>query len=283
MENYDTDDNAYGMNPYHSQAPFHPGFDTFETQSEATPAPEAGHALPQTQYNLDNPLDPTMAGVQPLGFGGTVNPNDLSLVPSTSATHGIGPSLGPSSPTVHTGPLVAASIASKRRTHVRRIVHERDALPPRKSRRNRDVYITCSEVMDHIKYVREILDHDRVTGEVRAWPFKTQKDLFKPFSRLEGRGVHGRIHKCLICGYYIKNATQMVQHVMDHFRHYPFQCNEPDCTFSSTRPADLNKHKREQHEERDISFTCSKCSRTIHHERNFRRHALLHCSAKLSR
>jgi hypothetical protein len=171
--------------------------------------------------------------MQPPLFVETVNPNDLTLSPASSTTQGIEPSLISSSPVIPTGAVVTESLAQKRQTISRRIQqqqleHHRDPTSQRRSAYRAGQYTPTVEVQNHIKMLREILKRDRATGEVRALPFKEQKKLFKPFMRLTGSTPRGRMHMCLICGYHIKNGTQMFQHVMDYFGHYPFQCDEPD-------------------------------------------------------
>ncbi|PVF98531.1 hypothetical protein CPB86DRAFT_357154 [Serendipita vermifera] len=222
----------YEMSQYYSEAPFYPGVDSFDVQSGAIPFPQVGHGLaqviyPQDEYDADNSFESVVVGMHSLAFAGTVDPRDLSLSPSTPATLGVDLSLTSSSPIVPTGALGPESIGHKRQTRARRNLHPKDLASQRRITRNREVYIPCPEVIDLIKRVREILDYDRVTGQVRTLPLKQQTTLFKPFIQLDGPSVRERTHKCLICRDNIKNGTQMIQHVMDHFRHFPFHCNKP--------------------------------------------------------
>jgi hypothetical protein len=196
----------------------------------------------QNDYNMNNLCDSSMEGLHPSIPASTVNPSDLSLSPLTSTTQSVDPSLISSSPTILTGSLVSESLARKRLTSYRRIQlqqhqHQGDrTTSQRRTACRRGQYTPTTEVQNYIKMLEEILYHDRETGQVRAWPFKDQRDLFKPFVQVPPSSMtaasgstssRARIQTCLICGYHIRHGTQMIQHVMDHFRHYPFQCNEP--------------------------------------------------------
>jgi hypothetical protein len=193
----------------------------------------------QNDYNMDNLFNSSMAGLQPSMPTSTVNPSDLSLSPLTSTTQNIDPSLISSSPTILTGSLVSESLARKRLTSYRRIQLQqqqvdRTTTSQRRTACRRGQYTPTAEVQNYVKMLEEILDHDRETGQVRAWPFKDQRDLFKPFIQVPSSSTaasgstssRARMQMCLICGYHIRHGTQMIQHVMDHFRHYPFQCSE---------------------------------------------------------
>jgi hypothetical protein len=205
----------------------------------------------QDDYRFNNSFGPSIAGLHPSVFVETVNPNDLTLTPSTSATQSIEPSLISGLPTIPTGVVVAESLARKRQTTSRRIQqqqqqqqqhqHHRDPTSQHRSAYRTGQYIPTSEVQNHIKMLREILERDRTTGEVRTRPFKNQKDMFKPFIQLTGSSPRERMRMCLVCGYHIKNGTQIIQHVMDHFGHYPFQCNEPDWYMAKFPDIGLNE------------------------------------------
>ncbi|KAG8760908.1 hypothetical protein FRC14_000980 [Serendipita sp. 396] len=80
--------------------------------------------------------------------------------------------------------------------------------------------------------------------------------------------------QCRLCHHMLVHQSQMHQHIMDHFRIYPFRCQKEGCSFSSTRKADLAKHIADQHEMKGVTI-CPHCHERIKHRRNLPRHIRL--------
>lgn len=91
--------------------------------------------------------------------------------------------------------------------------------------------------------------------------------IFRPFFT-----QCGDLKQCLLCGYSIRNPTQIIQHLEGiHFELFKYRCDTDGCSFSSTRMADLKRHIRDQHRP-SARFKCEICKRSIKHEKNLRRH-----------
>jgi hypothetical protein len=85
--------------------------------------------------------------------------------------------------------------------------------------------------IDEFITFRQIYGHDRDTRSRISPPETLGAPHFAPFlkKRHKSDGSHTRrtlFYVCMFCDHELSNRTQMVQHLMKHFRYFPHECHE---------------------------------------------------------